>query len=377
MAVTTLSSYPDQAKAHDAYRPVRIWLWSVAGLVFLMVLVGGATRLTDSGLSITEWRPITGAVPPLTAQGWEEELEKYRQIPEYQLQNRGMSMAEFQYIYWWEWGHRFLGRVIGLAFALPFVFFAVRRMLPPGSMPKLLGLFALGGLQGFIGWWMVASGLTDRVDVSQYRLAVHLTMAAIILGCIAWVAQSFKPLDMELKERRSDPAQGAGFAAFLMVFVLFQIFLGALVAGLDAGLNYTTWPLMDDYLIPPNEKLFLLQPWYVNLGDNPLTVQFIHRMCAYALLAFAVYYAWRMGRTAEDVKDAKMARALAFIIAMQGVIGIVTLLTQVRVELALLHQFWAFMILMVCVLHLGRLRGNGFLEIPPQKNLRQKLARAR
>eukprot|EP00752_Nemacystus_decipiens_P019124 g17180.t1 len=285
---TTTSSLAQEAM-DDPYRPVRIWLWCVAVLVFLMVFVGGATRLTDSGLSITEWRPITGIIPPLSAEGWEAELEKYRQIPEYQRINRGMSMSEFQFIYWWEWGHRFLGRMVGFAFALPLVWFAARKALPPGSMPKLLGLMALGGLQGFIGWWMVASGLTERVDVSQYRLSVHLTMAAIILAAIIWVAQGMKPLEAGLDQRRDEHANGAGFAGLLILFVLFQIFLGA---------------------------------------------------------AF---------------KDRKMAGALALAVAIQAVIGIITLITQVEMEWALFHQFWAFVLLGLTVLHRARLTGHGLV----------------
>lgn len=361
MAVTSPMMNADTSEqTRDAYRPVRIWLWSVAALVFLMVFVGGATRLTDSGLSITEWRPITGAIPPLSAEGWEAELEKYRQIPEYQRINRGMSMAEFQFIYWWEWGHRFLGRLVGLAFVVPLIWFAARKALPPKSMPKLLGLLALGGLQGFIGWWMVASGLTERVDVSQYRLGVHLTMAAIILASIAWVAQSMKPIDLDLAKRRGEAAPGATMAALLALFVLIQIFLGALVAGLDAGLTYTTWPLMDGDFIPPAAKLFLQSPWYINFGENVLTVQWVHRMGAYALLGFALFHAWRMRRVAEDAKDAKMASALVIALLVQAVVGIITLLTQIEMEWALLHQFWAFVILVVAVLHRARLTGHGY-----------------
>ena len=344
----------ENASATDCYKAVRTWLWGVD--------VGGATRLTDSGLSITEWRPITGAIPPLTAQGWEEELEKYRQIPEYQRINRGMSMAEFQFIYWWEWGHRFLGRLVGLAFVVPLAWFAARKALPPKSMPKLLGLLALGGLQGFIGWWMVASGLVDRVDVSQYRLGVHLTMAAIILASIAWVAQGMKPLEAGLEDRRAKPADGSAMAGLFALFVLFQIFLGALVAGLDAGLTYTTWPLMDGDFIPPVAKLFIQTPWYQNLGENPLTVQFIHRMGAYALLGFALWHAWRMRRIADDPRDAKMATALVIAVLLQALIGIITLLTQVEMEWALIHQFWAFVILVVTVLHWARLNGHGLVE---------------
>ncbi|MFK7791621.1 MAG: COX15/CtaA family protein [Devosiaceae bacterium] len=366
--MATQSASPDlqvNAPAVDLYRPVRTWLWCVAALVFLMVFVGGATRLTDSGLSITEWRPITGAIPPLSAEGWEAELEKYRQIPEYQRINRGMSMAEFQFIYWWEWGHRFLGRLVGLAFAVPLVWFAVRKALPSKSMPKLLGLLALGGLQGAIGWWMVASGLTERVDVSQYRLGVHLTMAAIILAAIAWVAQSMKPIEPALadrqKSRNGQAATGATMATLLSAFVLLQIFLGALVAGLDAGLTYTTWPLMDGDFIPPAAKLFVQSPWYINMGENVLTVQFIHRMGAYALIGFAIFHALRMRRVAADRKDAKMASALVIALFVQMLIGIVTLLTQIEMEWALIHQFWAFVILVVSVLHVARLRGHGHL----------------
>lgn len=359
MATTTSSLAQDAME--DPYRPVRIWLWCVAALVFLMVFVGGATRLTDSGLSITEWRPITGIIPPLSAEGWEAELEKYRQIPEYQRINRGMSMSEFQFIYWWEWGHRFLGRMVGFAFALPLVWFAARKALPPGSMPKLLGLMALGGLQGFIGWWMVASGLTERVDVSQYRLGVHLTMAAIILAAIIWVAQGMKPLEAGLDPRRDEHARGAGFAGLLVLFVLFQIFLGALVAGVDAGLTYTTWPLMDGDFIPPVAKLLIQSPWYVNFGENPLTVQFVHRMGAYGLLAFAVFHAWRMARIGAAFKDRKMAGALALAVAIQAVIGIITLINQVEMEWALFHQFWAFVLLGLTVLHRARLTGHGLV----------------
>ena len=345
--------------SRDRYRPVRLWLWCVAALVFAMVFVGGATRLTDSGLSITEWRPITGIVPPLSAEAWEAELEKYRQIPEYQQINRGMAMHEFQVIYWWEWGHRFLGRLVGLAFVVPLVVFAVRRALPPGSMPGLLALLALGGFQGFIGWWMVASGLTERVDVSQYRLGVHLTMAAVILASIAWVAQSMRPVPAAIAARAAHPAYGAGTATLLAVFVLVPIFLGALVAGLDAGLTYTTWPLMDGDFVPPLAKLLIQEPWYANFGENPLTVQWVHRMGAYGLLGFALYHAWRMTRGATDRRDAAMARMLAALVAVQAVVGIVTLLTQVRIEWALLHQAWAFVILLTAVLHLARLRGHG------------------
>ena len=337
-------STPDLSYA-DVKRlePVRIWLWVLALMVFAMVLVGGATRLTDSGLSITEWKPIVGMIPPLSAEHWLMELEKYRQIPEYQLINKGMSMAEFQFIYWWEWGHRFMGRMIGFAFIIPFVVFAVQKRIPSWLMPRLGLLFVLGGLQGAIGWWMVSSGLVERTDVSQYRLATHLTMAAIIFFAIIWVAETLRARPLQLATKRE-----VIFAAHLPFLLLIQIFLGGLVAGLDAGMGYTTWPLMDGKFIP--DQLLLMQPWWHNFFESALTVQFTHRMFAYALLVFAAVMVWRL-------RSRISALVLSLMLA-QAVVGILTLLYQVPLKLALLHQGGAFLLLAVGTVWLRRLAAS-------------------
>lgn len=225
---------------------IRIWLMMLFVLVMAMIVVGGLTRLTDSGLSITEWAPVSGALPPMSEAAWQSEFDKYRQIPEYQLQNVGMSMAEFKFIYWWEWGHRQLGRFVGLVWALGFVGFLVTRKIPPGWTGRLLLLGGLGGLQGAIGWWMVASGLTgDRIDVASYRLATHLGLAFVILGVIAWFTFQLGRSERDLmQQRRVREGKLFSMSTGLMHFTFLQILLGALVAGIDAGRNYTDWPLM-------------------------------------------------------------------------------------------------------------------------------------
>ena len=245
-------------------RQLAYWLFTVAGFVVLMVLVGGLTRLTDSGLSITEWQPISGALPPLNAADWEVAFAKYREIPEYQLVNAGMSLEAFKVIYWWEWGHRQLGRVVGLVFFLPFVVFLLQRKIPKPALGPLLALFALGGLQGFMGWYMVQSGLTDRVDVSQYRLAMHLGLALIIFSFCLWMGLHF------IRDARLPAAAGPGVAlsGTIAVLVLVQSLLGALVAGLDAGTTYTDWPFMDGDVIPSG--LFDMSPAVSNLFESHL-----------------------------------------------------------------------------------------------------------
>jgi cytochrome c oxidase assembly protein subunit 15 len=337
---------------------VRFWLYGVMLVLFALVLVGGATRLTDSGLSITEWKPIHGVIPPLSEAEWQEELEKYRQIPEYQQINKGMSLEEFKVIYWWEWAHRILARGVGVVFAVPlFIFWAMGR-IEPHLKPKLLGLLALGGFQGFIGWWMVSSGLTERTDVSQYRLATHLTIAALIFAGLMAVARSLAP-------HSQGPAtdatrRGAGWLAIL---VIAQIYLGGLVAGLDAGLTYTTWPLMDESIIPSG--LFDLSPWWANLFENPLTVQFIHRGGAYLLFALVIIHAVRVwARDGADSTHARRALVLAALVTLQGIIGISTLLMFVPMPMALLHQGTGFLLLGFAVAHWqgakGQMRLPGF-----------------
>ena len=331
---------------------IRVWLAIVSLAIFALVIVGGATRLTDSGLSITEWKPIHGVIPPLSEAQWEEELELYRQIPEYQQINKGMSLSEFKYIYWWEWAHRLLARGVGVLFAVPLVFFWLSGRIEPHLKLPLLGILALGGLQGFIGWWMVTSGLVDRVDVSQYRLATHLTLACVILAAIVWVSRGLAP-------HSSDPAPSAGSAGaagLITIMVLVQIYLGGLVAGLDAGLAYNTWPLMDGAVVPSN--LFTMSPVVANFFENAKTVQFTHRFFGYALwLAVLIQMIASLAR-APDTTHARRTVVLFALVTVQAAIGIVTLLQQVPVSWALVHQGAALIVLAFAVAHWRAFRGS-------------------
>ncbi|MEW5423139.1 COX15/CtaA family protein [Amorphus sp. 3PC139-8] len=336
------------AQTHDfAPAAIRYWLLAVAGLIVLMVVVGGATRLTDSGLSITEWKPIHGVIPPLSDAEWQEEFAKYQKIPEYELINKGMSLSEFKGIFWWEWGHRFLGRFIGIAFFVPMVWFWARGQVPGWLKPRLVALLLLGGLQGAVGWWMVASGLVDRVDVSQYRLAVHLTLACSILAAIVWTAESLK-----IRAKASlDPAPHglAPVARAIVALVLLQIFLGGLVAGLDAGFTYNTWPLMDGSMVPSG--LLFQDPWWINAFENTLTVQFDHRILAYLIVVCVLLQWWWAARRAPESRATMRSALLAGVVIAQAAIGIVTLLLVVPLKLGLLHQFAATVVLWIAVVH--------------------------
>ena len=313
-----------------------IWLLVIAAMVSAMILVGGATRLTDSGLSITEWRPVTGAVPPLTEAGWQRELELYRSTTEYQMQNRGMSLSEFQFIYWWEWGHRFLGRMIGLVFALPLLFFWVRGMIPDRLKLPLLGLFALGGLQGAIGWWMVSSGLVDRLDVSQYRLATHLGMAFVILGLSVWLALDAR---YGVNTRLPDRVSKWTFAFWGLVFL--QIILGAFVAGLDAGRIFTTWPLMEGRLIP--DGYLGGMGWLQAAFESRPAVQLHHRWTAYVVTLGAGLLAYGLWTSAHpDLKRA--ALWIGGVTLFQVMLGITTLVHAAPLSLSLLHQAGAILL---------------------------------
>ncbi|RIA55585.1 COX15/CtaA family protein [Dichotomicrobium thermohalophilum] len=335
-----------RAKPANADIAIRIWLGCVIALIFAMVVVGGATRLTGSGLSITEWKPILGAIPPLSAADWQEAFDKYRQIPQYQLVNKGMSLEEFKFIFWWEWAHRFLGRFIGVAFALPFLVFAFAGTIRRDLAPSLIVLFALGALQGFMGWYMVQSGLVDRVSVSQYRLAAHLGLAAIIYAAMIWVA-----LGVGQPARTIKRSWAWLSAAGLVVFSFIQIVLGAFVAGMKAGFAYNTWPLMDGEFVP--DGLFVMQPWHLNLFENALTVQFNHRMAAYMLFGWAILHAIAMMRTERAGRLS--AVFLAGAVTLQAVLGIWTLVAQVPLSLGLVHQAGAFIVLAIAVYHLHRL----------------------
>jgi heme a synthase len=330
---------------------VRAWLFSVAALVFLMVTVGGATRLTGSGLSITEWQPIVGTVPPLTEAQWQEAFAKYRQIPQYHHVNRGMSLDAFKGIFWWEWTHRLLGRLIGVAFFVPFVWLFASGQIPRALLGRLGAIFALGALQGVVGWYMVASGLAERISVSQYRLALHLGLAILIFGALIWVALS---LDERPERRRDATPVHAAAAATILSLVFVQIVLGAFVAGLKAGNGYNTWPLMDGRLIP--DGLGVMEPWYLNLFENALTVQFNHRIAAYILLVVTLCHIWAVVRRTTDARIRLTALALAIGVLVQAVLGIVTLLAQVPLGLGLAHQAGAAAIFGLAVWHLHAAR---------------------
>jgi cytochrome c oxidase assembly protein subunit 15 len=327
---------------------VRVWLMILFALVVVMIAVGGLTRLTDSGLSITEWRPVTGALPPMSAAEWDSEFDKYRAIPEYQLQNKGMSMSEFKVIYWWEWGHRQLGRVIGLVWFIGFVGFLVTRKIPPGWTGRLLLLGALGGTQGAIGWWMVASGLTGQMlDVASYRLATHLGLAFVILGLIAWYVMALGREERDLMQaRRLKEQKLFGMSTGLMHFAFLQILLGALVAGIDAGRSYTDWPLMAGGILPPD--FWMADLGWRNMFENPGFVQFVHRVTGYLLFAYAVVVWLRGRKSAHGVTSTAFNLAFAALV-VQIVLGILTVLYIAPWHLAILHQFTA-VILWVLIL---------------------------
>jgi cytochrome c oxidase assembly protein subunit 15 len=323
----------------------RIWLAIVLVAIFALVLVGGATRLTDSGLSITEWKPVHGVIPPMSEAEWQEELELYRQIPEYQLINKGMSLDEFKTIYWWEWAHRLLARGVGVLFGVPFLFFLATGRVEKRLRWPLFGLLVLGGLQGAVGWWMVASGLVDRVDVSQYRLATHLTLACLIFAAIVWVMRGLAP-------HSADPVPSDGLkrgAGWLAGLVLVQIYLGGLVAGLDAGLASSTWPLMNGAIVP--EGLLEISPAWRNFFENELTVQFVHRLGGYLLFALALWHMVASIQRGRGSTHCRRAVVLFGMVTIQALIGIVVILTQVPVSWALMHQGWAVLVLGFAVAH--------------------------
>lgn len=332
-------------------RAIRVWLGFVLVALFALIIVGGATRLTDSGLSITQWKPIHGVIPPLSAAEWEEEFQLYKKIPEYTQINAGMSVDEFKRIFWWEWAHRLLARSIGLIFALPLAYFWLTGRIESRLKLPLAGILALGGLQGFIGWWMVSSGLAERTDVSQYRLAVHLTMACIIFASTMWVMRAISPHE----EAPARYSRSIRMAMVLAVFALFQIYLGALVAGLDAGFSYNTWPLMDGAVIPGD--LFIQNPWWINLFENPKTVQFVHRIGAYVLLALVIVHLVQVTRELPGSAHARRAVVLFGLVLAQAALGIMTLLTQVQIHTALTHQAGAIVVLGFAVAHWRGFKG--------------------
>ena len=321
---------------HPRPKSLSNWLLGVAALVLLMIVVGGITRLTESGLSITRWEPVSGALPPLGEEGWRQAFDLYRQSPQYQKVNTGMTLSEFKNIYFWEYIHRLLGRFIGLTFALPLLWFAAKRAIPKGYGWKLVALLALGGLQGAIGWWMVASGLVDRPEVSHIRLAVHLLTAFAIFGALIWVAMDLRRLAADEDAR---PVRMPTAAIWVLSLLALQFLFGAYVAGLEAGFAYSSWPLMGYEWFPAETPM--LAPYLRNFVDNPIVVQFVHRWLAFVFAAAAFLLArraWARGLHAE-------AAALAGAVTVQILLGIFTLLTGVDLYVAAAHQGMAALVL--------------------------------
>jgi len=332
-------------------RAVRLWLVAVAALIFITLVVGGATRLTESGLSIVEWKPVTGVVPPLADAAWQVEFQKYQTIPQYQLLNRGMTLDQFKTIYWWEWSHRLLARTVGAAFLLPFLVFLWRGWIAPPLRARLWMIFGAGAFLGGVGWWMVSSGLSVLTSVSQYRLAFHLTLTCLIYAAILWTAQQVLP---------RQPVEAAprlrGGALLLAILLLVEIYLGGLVAGLDAGMSFNTWPLIDGALIPTADRLWSETPLWRNLFENHLTVQFSHRMFGYAVWLLAILHAFNALGGGADTRVKRRAVLLAVLVTLQAALGIVTLLYVAPLGLSLAHQAFAIVVLTVAVSHAGHLR---------------------
>ncbi|MGB5080244.1 MAG: COX15/CtaA family protein [Burkholderiales bacterium] len=325
------------ADTRSSERLVAWWLLACCALVFAMGVVGGITRLTHSGLSIVEWQPIVGTIPPLNDGDWQETFQKYQQTPEFKQVNPDMKLAGFKRIFWWEYFHRLLGRLIGAAFLLPFLWFALRRQVPRGLGWKLAGIFTLGALQGALGWYMVRSGLVDDPRVSQYRLTAHLGLALLIYAAMLWIA-----LDL-LSRRMVSPPGLRRFSAALAVLVFVMSLSGGLVAGIRAGLAYNTFPLMDGHLVPP--EIFAVEPWYLNFFSNMATVQFDHRLLAW-LLAFLVPWFWlRVRREAAPPRARLGAHLLLAVLALQIALGIATVLNAAPLPLAAAHQAGALLVL--------------------------------
>jgi cytochrome c oxidase assembly protein subunit 15 len=346
--MSALAQTSSTARWQPGPRAVGKWLLVVGLIIVGMVTLGGLTRLTGSGLSITEWQPVTGVVPPLSEHGWQVEFAKYQHIPQFVRENRWMGLSDFKTIYWWEWTHRLLGRLLGAVFILPFLWFAGTGAIVRRDVPRMLLLFGLLALQGFIGWWMVESGLDKRVSVSQYRLAIHLGAAVLLLGAVLWVALDY----LRNRPVRALATPGLPRASLALPFVglvYVQILLGALVAGLHAGLIYNTWPSMDGRIFP--EGALARVPWWLNVFENPGLAQFDHRIGAY-LVTLAAVLLWMEGRRAKLTGSARRSgNAVLHATLFQVVLGIATLLTQAPLTLAALHQLSAAALFAVAVWH--------------------------
>lgn len=351
MSAVSADFTPAMSQPHPGRAAVRHWLMVMIGLVVVMVMVGGATRLTGSGLSITEWRPVTGAIPPLTDEAWQIEFEKYRAIPQYELLNAGMDMAAFKFIFWWEWGHRQLGRFLGVVFGLGIVWFGLTGALRGRELMMAIGIAALGGLQGAIGWIMVASGLKPgMIAVAPIKLMLHLTLASIILMLLTLFTARFAA------PAPRDPSASRGWAVAVLGIVLLQIALGALVAGSKAGLTFNTWPLMDGRFVPQAATLFAVDPWIENFADNVALVQFNHRITAFIVLAIVLIATIKARSIAPASPASARLTLIAALVLLQFALGVITLIYAVPIVLGLAHQILAMIIIIAAAWNVARSR---------------------
>jgi len=338
---------------HNDDRAIALWLIIIALLIYGMVILGGVTRLTGSGLSMVEWEPIMGVLPPLTEQEWQETFEKYKQFPEYQKKNKGMNLVEFKGIFVFEYSHRMLGRFIGLAFFIPFMFFLLKKRIRPQLMPKLILMFVLGGLQGLLGWYMVKSGLVRDPHVSQYRLTAHFSAAILIYGYILWVAWSLLNPSPENAWVRGIESLRK-YTKIAAALIIIMIISGALVAGTRAGLGYNTFPLMNGYFFPPG--LFDMSPFYLNFVENKTTIQFNHRMLAYLLILFIPFLWYKANQYVLTARTRSAFYLMFIIFALQITLGITTLLMEVPVALAAAHQGGALLLFTAVLFVIHELR---------------------
>jgi heme a synthase len=328
-------------------RALRTWLWSIAGMTFLVLIVGGITRLTQSGLSIVDWDPVMGVIPPLNEAQWQEAFDRYRQYPEYQQLRRGMSMEEFQFIFFWEWFHRVVARAIGVVFLVPFIVFWIRGYFTRAVASRALVLFGLGAAQGVMGWLMVSSGLVDRPSVSHFRLAAHLSLAFVIFGYAVWLARELKlGTERTVVSSAARRLMGRGLAAIGVLFAL-QVVWGAFVAGLKGGLFHNTFPLMEGRLVPPS--LFFLDPPMLNFVQNPIAVQWVHRVLGTLLGVAVLLFFFQVLRAGVDAVSRRLNATLLALMAVQYVLGVLTLIYFVPVTLGVMHQGMAMILFGVWV----------------------------
>ena len=328
------------------HKPIAIWLLCICALIFAMILLGGVTRLTESGLSMVEWKPVVGWIPPMNETEWQDQFQKYQQSPEYQKKNIGMSLDQFKSIFYFEFSHRVLGRLIGLAFLIPFLYFLIKRKIPRALTPQMIIMFILGGLQGVLGWYMVKSGLVNDPRVSQYRLTAHLISAITIYSYILWVALGLLKPSSSRQTVTIHPVNK--FSIFVTALIVLQIMSGGFVAGTDAGLAYNTFPLMGDKFIP--DGMMTIQPAIMNLFENIVTIQFNHRMIAYLLIIIIPIFWLKMQRSDASAKTKQLSHLLLAMLAIQVALGVSTLLMHVPVSIASIHQGGGLVLLTLSLL---------------------------